>query len=225
MGKVSKGKERGSNSMLRDAKWLYYNEALNNTENNTTSIWKTIKSLTRMGKNKQVIIKLKDDDNVLEDNEDIVCKFNSHFSTKPDVVHNVDKLLNFVQSKKDPNVSFVIPPITSTQVIFYVKKISPSKASGIDNISARFLRMAVSVIAPSTARLINHSFQVSVFLSRWKTAKVTLLHKGGDLDDISNYRPVSVLPVLSKVIEWHIYVPLYNCLIDNQLIYRRQSRF
>ena len=186
-----------------------------------------------MGKNKQVIIKLKDGDSALEDNEDIVFKFNNHFSTIadrlrspiPDVVHNIDKLLNFLQSKKDPNVSFLIPPITSTQVIFYLMKISPSKASGIDNISARFLRMAASVIAPSIARLINHSFQVSVFLSRWKTAKVTLLHKGGELDDISNYRPISVLPVLSKVIERHIDNALCNCLIDNQLINPRQSGF
>ena len=208
MFQVSKGKEQGS--MLRDARRLYYNEAFNNAENNTRIIWKTIKSLTGMGKNKQVIITLKDGDSVLEDNEDIVCKFNSYFSTiadrlrstMPDVVHHIDKLLNFVQSKKDPNVSFVIPPITSTQVIFYLKKISPSnlrraknKASGINIISACFLRMAASVIAPSIARLINHSFQVGVFPSRWKTAKVTPLHKR-DLDDVSNYRAISVLPVL-----------------------------
>ena len=212
--------------MIRDAERLYYNEAFNNAENNTRIIWKTIKSLTEIGKNKQVIITLKDGDSVLEDNEDMVSKFNSHFSTIADrlrstlpyIVHNIDKLLNFVQSKKDPNVSFEIPPITSTQVIFYLKEISPSKASGIDNISARFLRMAASVIAPSIARLINHSFEVGVFPSRWKTAKVTPLHKGGGLDDVSSYRLSSVLPVLSKVIERHIHVALYNYLIDNQLI-------
>ena len=79
-------------------------------------------------------------------------------------------------------------------------KISPRKASGIDNISARFLKIAASVIAPSVARLINYSFQVGVFPNHWKTAKVTPLHKGGDLDDASNFRPISVLPVLSKVI-------------------------
>ena len=179
-----------------------------------------------------MIIQIKDGDSVLEDNEDIVRKFNSYFSTiadrlrstMPDIVHNIDKLLTFVQPNRDPNVSIVIPPITSSQVIFYLK-ISPNKASGIDNISARFLRMSAFVIAPSIARLINHSFQVGVFPSRWKTAKVIPLHKGGDLDDVSNYRPISVLPVLSKVIEQHIYVALYNYLIDNQLIYPRQSRF
>ena len=128
----------------------------------------------------------------------------------PDIVLNIGKLLNFVQSRKDPSVSFVIPPISSTQVISYLTKISTCKASGIDNISACFLKMGATAIAPSLVRLINHSFQVSVFPSRWKTAKVTPLHKGGDLDEVSNFRPISVLPVLSKVIERHIHDALYS---------------
>ena len=64
-----------------------------------------------------------------------------------------------------------------------------------------------------------------MFPSRWKTAKVTPLHKGGDVDDVSNFRPISVLPVLSKVIERHIHDALYNYLTDNSLIYPRQSGF
>ena len=99
----------------------------------------------------------------------------------PDLAHNIDKLLNFVQSRKDPNVSFKIPPISTTQVVSYLMKISPRKASGIDNISARFLKIAASVITPSVARLINYSFQVGVFPNHWKTAKVTPLHKVGTL--------------------------------------------
>ena len=85
--------------------------------------------------------------------------------------------------------------------------------------------MGATAIVPSLARLINHSFQVSVFPSRWKTAKVTPLHKGGDLDEVSNFRPISVLPVLSKVIERHIHDALYSYLTENNLIYSRQSGF
>lgn len=115
-------------SMLRDAKRLYYNEAFDNAKSNSRVIWKTIKSLTgntKNNQNKQTINKLKDDDRVLEDNVDIARKFNNHFSTiadrlrstMPDVAHNIDKLLNFVQSRKDPNVSFEIPPISTTRVV------------------------------------------------------------------------------------------------------------
>ena len=85
--------------------------------------------------------------------------------------------------------------------------------------------MGATAIVPSLARLINHSFQVSVFPSRWKTAKVTPLHKGGNLDEVSNFRLISVLHVLSKVIERHIHDALYSYLTENNLIYSRQSGF
>lgn len=54
---------------------------------------------------------------------------------------------------------------------------------------------------------------------------MTPLHKGGDLDDVSNFRPISVLPVLSKIIERHTHDALYGYLTDNNLIYPRQSGF
>ena len=54
---------------------------------------------------------------------------------------------------------------------------------------------------------------------------MTPLHKGGDLDDVSNFRPISVLPVLSKITERHTHDALYGYLTDNNLIYPRQSGF
>ncbi|PFX21450.1 RNA-directed DNA polymerase from mobile element jockey [Stylophora pistillata] len=63
------------------------------------------------------------------------------------------------------------------------------------------------------------------FPTRWKTAKVTPLFKGGALSDPSNYRPISVLPVLSKIIERHMYNSLYAFLTEQNLIYSRQSGF
>jgi len=100
-----------------------------------------------------------------------------------------------------------------------LKNISSNKASGIDKLSARMLKSAAPIIAPSIAKLINYSFSKSVFPQRWKTAKVFPLFKGGDLENVNNYRPISVLPVLSKVIERHVHDTLYSYLYDNNLIY------
>ena len=104
-------------------------------------------------------------------------------------------------------------------------KISPHKATGIDKISARLLRIGMPTIAPSIARLINLSMSIGEFPSRWKTAKVTPLFKSGTLSDPSNYRPISILPVLSKIIERHMYDSLYALLVEKNLIYSRQSGF
>ena len=50
----------------------------------------------------------------------------------------------------------------------------------------------------------------SVFPNKWKEAKVTPLHKGGPSEEVNNYRPISILPVLSKVLEKHVH----DCLSD-----------
>ena len=87
------------------------------------------------------------------------------------------------------------------------------------------LKLAAPIIASSIAKLINYSFVTSVFPQRWKTAKVTPLFKGGDPENVNNYRPISVLPVLTKVIERHVHDSLYSYLCVNNLIYSKQSGF
>ncbi|XP_022803272.1 uncharacterized protein LOC111340657 [Stylophora pistillata] len=134
------------------------------------------------------------------------------------------KLVNFVESCKDPDMDFSVPDITNAQVLQIIKGISPHKAAGIDKISARFLHIAALILAPSIARLINMSFSTGTFPTRWKTANVTPLFKQGAASDPSNYRPISVLPVVSKVIERHMHNSLYAFLMDNNF-YSRQSGF
>ena len=98
-------------------------------------------------------------------------------------------------------------------------------SNSVYQISARFLRIAAPILAPSIARLINMSFSTGKFPTRWKTANVTPLFKQGAASDPSNYRPISVLPVVSKVIERHMHNSLYAFLMDNNLLYSRQSGF
>ena len=140
---------------------------------------------------------------------------------------DISKLSNYVSSRKDASNTFSILPITESKIIDCLKNICSNKAGGIDNISARMLKLAGPIIAPSIAKLINCSFDTSVFPQRWKLkiAKVTPLLTGGDAESVNNYRPISVLPVLSKVIERHVHDSLYSYLLDNNLIYSKQSGF
>ena len=69
------------------------------------------------------------------------------------------------------------------------------------------------------------SFSTGTFPTRWKTASVTPLFKPGVASDPSNYRPISVLPAVSKLIERHMHNSLYALLMDNNLLYSRQSGF
>ena len=64
-----------------------------------------------------------------------------------------------------------------------------------------------------------------MFPSRWKTSKVTPIFKSGDPTDVTNYRPISVLLILSKIAERYVHNALYTFLCENDLIYFRQSGF
>ena len=58
-----------------------------------------------------------------------------------------------------------------------------------------------------------------MFPEKWKIAQVTPLHKGGVRNDINNYRPISILPTLSKILKKHVANSLLKFLRDNDLIY------
>ena len=64
-----------------------------------------------------------------------------------------------------------------------------------------------------------------IFPDQWKEANVTPVHKKNDKQLISNYRPISLLPILAKVFERIIFKNLYNYLISNNLITKNQSGF
>lgn len=80
-----------------------------------------------------------------------------------------------------------------------LSKLNITKATGLDGIGARFLRDASADIAPYIMCIINLSLEQGKFLTDFKHAKVTPIYKKGSKSDPSNYRPVSILSVISKV--------------------------
>ena len=100
-----------------------------------------------------------------------------------------------------------------------------NKAIGLDKISARLLRDAAGIIAPPLTYIVNSSLKLGKFPSHWKCARVTALFKQGDRTNTDNYRPISVLPTVSKVIERAAHTQLYAFLESHQLLVRNQFGF
>ena len=88
-----------------------------------------------------------------------------------------------------------------------------------------FLKIGISVLAPSLVQLFNLSLSLGRFPDSWKMARVAPILKDGATDDKSNYRPISVLPVISRLFEKLIFDQLYDYLNRNQLIFLLQSAF
>ena len=100
-----------------------------------------------------------------------------------------------------------------------------TKGFGKDNISCYFLKLAMPFIEKSLADLFNTSIETSQFPDLWKSARVTPIFKEGDRAEMSNYRPISVLPVIARLFEKLIANKLYQHMNDNGYFSFEQSGF
>ena len=91
--------------------------------------------------------------------------------------------------------------VTETEVADLIKNVDPNKATGSDGISPKLLKEAGMSIVPSLTKLI----QQSKVPNQWKKANVFLVHKKDNKNHLNNYRPISLLPAASKILELIIF--------------------
>ena len=106
-----------------------------------------------------------------------------------------------------------------------LRNLKISKATGIDMIPSRALKIAADIIAPSITWIFNLSLKTGIFVDAWKEACVLPIYKSGDRRLCENYRPISILPVISKILERSVFDQLYKFLNDNSLLSKYQSGF
>ena len=92
-------------------------------------------------------------------------------------------------------------------------------------ISNSILTFSKDIISNSLSDIFNESFRQQIFPDEFKVARVTPIHKGGERDDVGNYRPISVLSTVARVFEKLIYAQLYDYLMQNNIVGNKQWRF
>ena len=119
---------------------------------------------------------------------------------------------------------FSFTRVECSQVKDIVNSIPNKKAPGIDKVSPRLIKESLPIIVPSITSIINASLRSRVFPTSWirKIAEVwPILKRNSDHEEASNYRPISLLPILSKVCERVVQLTPY--LTSNQRISVKQS--
>jgi hypothetical protein len=156
-------------------------------------------------------------------------KLNQHFTTA--IAKKANEIELSEESYSELNIDllcgkqFSLPVVDSETVQKRVENLSTKKASGIDNLSVRFLQMLINYICPSIIYLINCCLRQGVMPKIWKSAKVTALFKSGDKNYINNFKPISILPAISKVIESFVFEHLHHYLLENILLSQKQFGF
>ena len=121
--------------------------------------------------------------------------------------------------------TFHFQTIDTYTVFHMLLSISASKATGLDKIPAKILKIAAPVIAQSLTNLFNYSIQTEIFPTEWKVAKIIPIHKSGPKNLADNYRPISILSAISKIFEKILHKQLFAYLNNNNLISKHQFGF
>ena len=118
---------------------------------------------------------------------------------------------------------FVLHQVTENQVERVIRSLPSNKAPGMDKISSRILKDSLPSTLTTITHIVNNSFVTNTFARAWKTAEVTPILKCGNPDVPNNYRPISLLPIVSKVTERLVHGQLMEHLIRNNKLAAHQS--
>lgn len=121
--------------------------------------------------------------------------------------------------------SFYIKEVSDTEVVEIINKLSNSKSDDIFRMNSCFLKKYKDVLVKPLTHLVNLSIRTSTFPSAWKKGIIIPVYKSGSQDSMSNYRPISILPVLSKIIEKVVVMQLNDHLEARQLLHPHQFGF
>ena len=163
--------------------------------------------------------------NVLESDAYIIATlFNDYFcSCNSTNAQQNSTESQFVESS--PQKSMGLLPTDVSEVLSIIGSLRNDCASGIDGIGPRVLKCLGSTVAPLIVTLVNVIFSSGVYPTIFKTALVTPIFKGGSQFCLENYRPVSVLPILNKVVEKIFANRLNDFASKNKILFCRQFGF
>ena len=159
-------------------------------------------------------------------------ELNKHFVSVTDQVLTNDRsktndltlLKTYCREKKIYHAVY-IPPMKLYEVYDSLRKLKQTGTRGIDGIDGKILKLCTPIIAEPLTYIYNLCIDQNYFPETFKQTKVIPILKSGDPTDASNYRPISILPVLSKPLEKHIQKHISAHITKYQLLHPNQSGF
>jgi len=219
-------------SLLRKVKVKYYLNKFDSRLHSSRDIWKGVNKLMNSSTKKNNSIDVIEVDDVsVSDSVEMADHFNNYFAgVGPSLDANIPApMYSPVQwmSERNPN-SFFVSPSTASNVFDIVNSL-PNKSCTLKSMPVFIWKHCNHIISLTLSQLFNRSIADGIFPDCLKIAKVIPVHKGGDRKSLNNYRPISILPTLSKIFERLMFVRLsvflnrFNLLSPHQFGFRKFS--
>ena len=209
-------------TMLRNSKQSFF-DRLNSAD--AKSFWKSIKLLNNQQSSVPV---LQFNGTTAQSSTDKADALNNYFyscfnHSCPPLSNSVDN--DYVLEDLPPNECPTDLLCTEDSIFDLLAALDTSKSTGHDDISAKMLKCTAESITPSLTELFNLSITTGVFPSEWKTGRIVPILKGNNQSLPSGFRPISILPIISKLLERHVKCITEKHLLENTPISPRQWGF
>ena len=216
------------NSKIKRTKADYYKKRFLKLKNNIKSTWSLLSSLMSRGTTKMQINCILHNDIEYSNETDIANIFNRYFNQVADELSdrlpdlpNVDPL-DYVSRVEQ---SMYLFPLTEDELCKHITSIKPKKNSNKNCITVDLFKLATPHFSKFLCKIINKAFSAGLFPDCLKRAIITPILKSGDKRCIHNYRPISVLPFMSKLVEKCLLTRLISFLDKLSIISPHQYGF
>ena len=214
--------------IIRIEKRKYYTKQLYLYRHDMQNTWKVLKQAMNISNDKCNITKIRFEDEIIEDSHQICNILNNHFSLiGENLASNIPhSTKHFTEFLGPPNSSSMfLSPTYKQEIINIVSDFSSKKSAGHDDISNFLLKGVISSIADPLAHIFNLSLSNGIVPESMKIAKVIPLFKKGDKLDVNNYRPISLLCTLSKILEKIVHKRTITFFKFNHILSNSQFGF
>ena len=194
---------------------------------NSKKMWIGLNSLLNRSKKQQNTIFL-EDQGFISDPHNVANKFNDFFlnvagNLSAKIVQKNTKFQDYLQN---PNKSkFCLKETEPGEVVKVINKLDPKKSGDIYNISPETVKLTNQAVAQCLTIIFNRCIKDGCFPNALKNTKVIPLHKGDSVLSVSNYRPISLLPIFSKIFERLIYNQFIQYIEQNKILDELQFGF
>ena len=208
----------------------YYINQCNKFRNNTTKLWKVLNEVLPKSNDKDSVSILKANGTNYYSKSAISSEFADYFANIgnnlsnniPNGTHSIDYYLQRISRNAR---SLFITPCTEIEIERILSSLKNKPSSGYDDISNKMLKIIGNSLLTPLYHIFNESLRQGVFPLEMKNALVVPLYKSGPPCYPNNYRPISLLITLSKILEKLMYKKVYDFLDWNKQIFKSQYGF